>query len=158
MTLPEQSDRAVAQTREFLVRLSSPYAEGGIKGIRGEVRAEASRLLRHYPYAWLSEAGDCPDADNAAKQDILADYREWQEGLPLRIGTHSDRCHMRHERCMIHRLAREVERLRNRTAKPDSSTLTDDEREAVAYFAQWGTWTAAAAHAATLRGLLDRLK
>ena len=44
--------------------------------------------------------------------DILADYREWREGLPLRIGTHSDRCHMWHERCMIHRLAREVERLR----------------------------------------------
>ena len=44
--------------------------------------------------------------------DILADYREWREGLPLRIGTHSDRCHMYHERCMIHRLAREVERLR----------------------------------------------
>ena len=44
--------------------------------------------------------------------DILADYREWREGLPLRIGTHSDRCHMWHERCLIHRLAREVERLR----------------------------------------------
>jgi hypothetical protein len=34
-----------AQTREFLVRLTSPYVEGGIKGIRREVRAEASRLL-----------------------------------------------------------------------------------------------------------------
>lgn len=44
--------------------------------------------------------------------DILADYREWRDGLPLWIGTHSDRCHMCHERCMIHRLAREVERLR----------------------------------------------
>ena len=55
MTLPEQSDRAVAQTREFLVRLASPYGEGAIKGIRREVRAEASRLLRHYPYAWNDE-------------------------------------------------------------------------------------------------------
>ena len=52
MTLPEQSDRAVAQTREFLVRLSSPYVEGGIKGIRREVRAEALALLRHYPYSY----------------------------------------------------------------------------------------------------------
>jgi len=67
MTLPEQSDRAVAQTREFLVRLASPYVEGGIKGIRREVRAEASRLLRHYP---LSGNDDCPDPDNAARQDI----------------------------------------------------------------------------------------
>jgi len=55
MTLPEQSDRAVAQTREFLVRLASPYGEAGIKGIRREVRAEASRLLRHYPYAKSDE-------------------------------------------------------------------------------------------------------
>jgi hypothetical protein len=55
MTLPEQSDRAVAQTREFLVRLASPYVEGGIKGIRREVRAEALALLRHYPYAWSDE-------------------------------------------------------------------------------------------------------
>jgi hypothetical protein len=70
MTLPEQSDRAVAQTREFLVRLASPYGEGAIKGIRREVRAEASRLLRHYP---LSGNGDCPEPDNAATQDILTD-------------------------------------------------------------------------------------
>ena len=66
MTLPEQSDRAVAQTREFLVRLASPYGEDGIKGIRREVRAEALALLRHYPFAWN---GDCPDEDNAAIAD-----------------------------------------------------------------------------------------
>ena len=52
MTLPYESDRAVAQTREFLVRLASPYVEDGIKGIRREVRAEALRLLRHYPYSY----------------------------------------------------------------------------------------------------------
>jgi len=67
MTLPEQSERAVAQTREFLVRLASPYGEGAIKGIRREVRAWASRMLRHYPLSWN---GDCPDLDNAARQDI----------------------------------------------------------------------------------------
>ena len=70
MTLPEQSDRAVAATREFLVRLTSPYVEGGIKGIRREVRAQALRLLRHYPLSWN---GDCPAPDNAAKQDTLTD-------------------------------------------------------------------------------------
>lgn len=73
MTLPEQSDRAVAATREFLVRLASPYGEGAIKGVRREIRAEALRLLRHYPYAWLSQNGDCPDRDNAANRDILTD-------------------------------------------------------------------------------------
>jgi hypothetical protein len=55
MTLPEERSRAVAATREFLVRLSSPYVEGGIKGIRREIRAEALRLLRHYPYAKVDE-------------------------------------------------------------------------------------------------------
>ena len=49
------------------------------------------------------------------KADILADYREWRSQQEDRIGTHSDDCHMlpRHERCMIHRLAVEVERLRH---------------------------------------------
>ena len=69
MTLPEQSNRAVAQTREFLVRLASPFVEGGIKGIRREVRAEALALLRHYPYVWLSQDCDCPDQDNATNHD-----------------------------------------------------------------------------------------
>ena len=41
MTMPEQSDRAVHQAREFLVRLASPYGAAGIKGIRREIRAEA---------------------------------------------------------------------------------------------------------------------
>jgi hypothetical protein len=71
MTLPEQSERAVAQTREFLVRLTSPYVEGGIKGIRREVRAEASRLLRHYPLSWNS---DFPKPDNMANGDKLCPY------------------------------------------------------------------------------------
>ena len=52
MTLPEESNRAVAATREFLVRLASPYGEGAIKGIRREIRAEALALLRHYPYSY----------------------------------------------------------------------------------------------------------
>ena len=65
MTLPEQSDRAVAQTREFLVRLASPYGEGAIKGIRREVRAEALALLRHYPYAWSDEKRGISDTDGA---------------------------------------------------------------------------------------------
>lgn len=70
MTLPEESNLAVAATREFLVRLASPFVENGIKGVRREVRAEALRLLRHYPFSWN---GDCPNRDNAAKRDILTD-------------------------------------------------------------------------------------
>lgn len=65
MTLPEQSDRAVAQTREFLVRLASPCVEGGIKGIRREVRAEALALLRHYPYVKTDEKRCISDMSGA---------------------------------------------------------------------------------------------
>jgi hypothetical protein len=94
MTLPEQSDRAVAATREFLVRLASPYGEGAIKGIRREVRAEALALLRHYPYVWSGDAiakCDCPVQDNAAKQDILTD--EEREAVAWAASCASDREH-----------------------------------------------------------------
>jgi hypothetical protein len=49
MTLPYERTRAVLSVREFLVRLSSPYVDGGYKRIRREIRQEALRLLRHYP-------------------------------------------------------------------------------------------------------------
>jgi hypothetical protein len=46
--------------------------------------------------------------------DILDDYFDWRAEQEDRIGTHSDDCHMwpRHERCMIHRLARALEAAR----------------------------------------------
>ena len=65
MTMPEQADRSVHQTREFLVRLASPYVEGGIKGVRREVRAEALRLLRHYPYVRTDEKRRVDDMSGA---------------------------------------------------------------------------------------------
>jgi hypothetical protein len=60
--------------------------------------------------------------------DILADYFDWRAEQEDRIGTaRSDDCHMwpRHERCMIHRLARALEAAR----------LTDrgEERQAIAW-------------------------
>jgi hypothetical protein len=57
--------------------------------------------------------------------DILADYFDWRAEQEDRIGTHSDDCHMwpRHERCMIHRLARALEAAR----------LTAEERQAIAW-------------------------
>ena len=44
--------------------------------------------------------------------DILADYRTWAASREEPVGTHSGRCHLWHERCMIVRLARELERTR----------------------------------------------
>ena len=57
--------------------------------------------------------------------DILDDYFDWRDEQEDRIGTHWDDCHMapRHERCMIHRLARALEAAR----------LTAEEREAIAW-------------------------
>ena len=53
--------------------------------------------------------------------DILADYREWRDAQPGALKTHSERCHLWHRDCMIHRLADALERAR----------LTDAEREAI---------------------------
>ena len=60
------------------------------------------------------------------KADILADYREWRSQQEDRIGTHSPDCHMwpRHEKCMIHRLAREVDRLRQVLSQKSDGTET----------------------------------
>ncbi len=82
--------------------------------------------------------------------DILADYREWRDQQAARVSTHSDRCHLWHEQCMIHRLAAALERAR----------LTDAEREAISYFAgeHCRPGDDQAAHIATLRGLLERTK
>ena len=93
--------------------------------------------------------------------DILADYFDWRAEQDDRIGTHGDRCHMwpRHERCMIHRLARALEAAR----------LTNEERQAIERQADWMSMQAQQAgdihsadlrsqEAATLRGLLERTK
>ena len=101
--------------------------------------------------------------------DILTDYREWRDQQATRVSTHSDGCHMWHRDCMIHRLAAALaSEMAKRTPSEPSTlgegtrqagcTLTDAEREAVdwaAYAAeQWYEHTAAA----TLRGLLERMK
>jgi hypothetical protein len=140
MTLPEQSNRAVAATREFLVRLASPYVEGGIKGIRREVRAEALALLRHYPYVWLSQYGDCPEQDNAAKQDNLkADVRRLRAAIAAGESKAIANCDC---------------------PAPDNAArqdiLTDAERAAVAWAASCASDREHPAEA-TLRGLLERL-
>ena len=53
----------------------------------------------------------------------------------------------------------ERERVSNHPAKPDSSTLTDAEREAVEYFSGWclGPSKRLTRYGDTLRGLLERL-
>ena len=135
MTLPEQSNRAVAQTREFLVRLSSPFVEGGIKGIRREVRAEALALLRHYPHAWqVSQKCDCPDADSATNHDAAPAAT----AQPNPAGRDSG------------------------NAAGTGDTLTDAEREAgesaVWDYEQSDDDEDCARMVSTLRGLLERLK
>lgn len=89
------------------------------------------------------------------KADILEDYREWKARLPVRIGTHYDRCHMSHDRCMIHRLAAALEKERQVSLQKN---LTDEERAAVEYFSKWGTWASAAVRAKAMAGLLERTK
>ena len=66
------------------------------------------------------------DIGRKPSPDILADYREWRSQQEDRIGTHSPDCHLwpRHERCMIHRLAAEVERLRQVLSQKSDGTET----------------------------------
>jgi hypothetical protein len=49
MTLPCERTRALIGVKQFLARLASAYAPGGIKNVPKVVREEARRLLRHYP-------------------------------------------------------------------------------------------------------------
>jgi hypothetical protein len=81
--------------------------------------------------------------------DILADYRQWISMQEDRIGTHSPDCHLwpRHERCMIHLLAAEVQRLR----------LTDSERAAIERAVKDENDFGLVYTADVLQSLLDRL-
>ena len=96
--------------------------------------------------------------------DILQDYREWAAGRETQIKTHSPECHLwpRHERCMIHRLAREAERLRDeirQTLRAEIARLrlTKDEREVLRLVSDqckkrhWSDWSM------VIDGLLARL-
>ncbi len=94
--------------------------------------------------------------------DILADYREWRDQQAARVSTHSGGCHMWHKDCMIHRLADALERAKRTPERPSTPgegtrqvacTLTDAEREAVAYYVGTGGPDAVDA---TLRTLLER--
>ena len=49
--MPNERTRSVLNAYEFLAKLSSPYM-GGFKKIPAEVRAEARRLLRHFPRSY----------------------------------------------------------------------------------------------------------
>ena len=68
------------------------------------------------------------DIDRKREPDILADYRQGMSMQEDRIGTHSPDCHLwpRHERCMIHRLAAEVERLRQVLPQENDGTETGE--------------------------------
>jgi hypothetical protein len=98
MTLPCQRTTAVIAACDFLLRLASPY-NGGIKGIRREVRDEARRLLKHLPtradLMMASEAvphlfsdpyGDV-DVSSGTTQQTAAEPREtstaWMNGPVL---------------------------------------------------------------------------
>jgi len=65
MTLPCERTLAVLRARNFLVRLSNVYVEGGIKGIRREVRQEARGVLRHFPHWFDMGRADCWDEQAA---------------------------------------------------------------------------------------------
>ena len=93
MTLPYQRTRAVLDTREFLVRLCSPYGPDGIKKIPAPVRAQARALLKHFPLPgdlmrpgqWDSKTVDDYHGERALRADSaliewLADLADKRNG------------------------------------------------------------------------------
>jgi len=49
MTMPDERTRATIDARRFLIRLLVRPNAGGFARVPKEVRAEAHRLLKHYP-------------------------------------------------------------------------------------------------------------
>ena len=84
--------------------------------------------------------------------DIVSDAREWLDGYAGRESTHSDECHKWHDACLIARLVSECERLRQVV---EQKNLTDEEREAVEWFACYGV-DRPLGHSTTLRAWLSR--
>lgn len=86
MTLPYERTRALINAHEFLIRLSSPYLENGIKRIPTEVRREARWLLKHFPrpydlYAAAKCAPDVFDPQELLRYDEEQE-RKWEEIKP----------------------------------------------------------------------------
>lgn len=77
MTMPNERTRAVVWAIRFLRRLTSPY-EGGIKKVPKEVREEARRILRHFPYP--NELGQAESFD---PEVVEAFYDEQEKEFDL---------------------------------------------------------------------------
>jgi hypothetical protein len=99
--------------------------------------------------------------------DILADYREWRDQQAARVSTHSDRCHLWHRDCMIHRLADALERAISGAGKSAQAantppTLTDEERTFLRMvrdtYAMQDDDEVCGMIAASISGLLERTK
>lgn len=84
MTLPCQRTRAVLHARDFLLRLSSPYAPDGLKGIPAAVRQEARGVLRHFPTAFDVVQRDAFD------ERVVEDWFRSKNGPPSPAEASSD--------------------------------------------------------------------
>lgn len=81
MTLPYQRTRAVLDARQFLLRIASPYAPDGIKGIRREVRQEARNVLKHFPI--LYDVTDPKAFDEEAVNEWYTRYFDKKHEPPI---------------------------------------------------------------------------
>ena len=76
--------------------------------------------------------------------DMLADYREWRDQQAARVSTHSDRCHMWHRDCMIHRLAAALGRAISGAGKSAEKANTPPEPSPASAGSQpvaWAVWS-----------------
>ena len=83
MSVPEEKRRAVNYTREWLLRLLDPRYRPGWT----EIRATASRLLRHYPFEYDVERAFGSDAGS----DILRLIKEERERAVKSVAKETNR-------------------------------------------------------------------
>jgi Tfp pilus assembly protein PilP len=62
------------EARRLLERIAYVYSPGGIKGIRGEVRAEARGILRHFPLPF-----EICVPEYFSEKEVDAWMKEWRE-------------------------------------------------------------------------------
>jgi hypothetical protein len=86
MTLPDERTLAILYTREFLIKLSSPYLKDGFKKIPMPVRQEARALLRHFPN-WV----DLTDAEHMIDTEAANHYGELEEKNKTQEQTRASR-------------------------------------------------------------------
>lgn len=88
MTTPAERTRSFLESREFLVKLSTPY-NNGFKKIPREVREQARRILRHHP--WPLHVKNNENFDSSLIDEFYGVLKEEQDSVKQRPIPENDK-------------------------------------------------------------------